>query len=79
MGRPASDMRSNTDQMRELGSLLRARRKELNLTQQDVADLADVGVRLVHELEHGSEAAKLGNVRKVLRVLGFRLCVEPSP
>lgn len=75
MARPASHLRQRAEAVSVVSRILRARRRDLGLTQQDVAELAGVGVRLVHEVEHGSEAVRLGNLRKILAVLGLQLAV----
>jgi len=56
-----------------LGQAIRDRRRALGLTQQDLADLADVGVRLVHEVERDATSVQLRNLLKLLDVLGLHL------
>jgi HTH-type transcriptional regulator/antitoxin HipB len=55
----------------------------LQLTQQDMADLADVSVRFVHEVERGKPGVRLDKLRAVLRALGLHLelapGIEPAP
>jgi y4mF family transcriptional regulator len=65
--------RSNADLRTTLGDLVRGRRRTLGLTQQDLADLADVGVRLVHEVEHDADAVQMKNVVRLLAALGLHL------
>lgn len=57
----------------QLGSALRARRKELTLTQFDLAELAGVSVRFLSDLERGKPSVQLGMVMAVARTLGWRL------
>ena len=45
--------------MDELGEQLRLRRRELGLSQADLADLADVSERTVRALEQGKHTARL--------------------
>lgn len=62
-----------------IGGAVRARRKQLGLRQQDLADLCGVGRRLVVELEAGSTQRDPG-VRKLVEmcdVLGLELSVAP--
>ncbi len=56
-----------------LGAAVRARRRELRLKQQDLADLAGVGVRLVHELENDHNAIRLDKLTAMLDALGLHL------
>jgi HTH-type transcriptional regulator / antitoxin HipB len=57
----------------QLGELIRRRRRELGLTQTDVADVADTNLRFVSELERGKPTARLENVMRVLATLGIEL------
>ena len=63
--------------VRSLGSQVRARRRELGLRQQDLADLAGCSTRFLHELEHDKPRLALDLVLEVLRVLGLTLVVAP--
>lgn len=56
-----------------IGAFVRAKRKELRLTQLEVAELAKVSDRFLRELEHGKPSAEIGKVIDVLAVLGFDL------
>lgn len=60
---------------RELGQLIRQRRKALGLTQLDAAGLCGVGERFLSELERGKPTASLGKTLQVLRRLGLTLSV----
>ena len=57
----------------DIGSALRAARRRLGLTQQEVADLAGLSDRTVRDLEKGSSSPSLGAVIAVAMVLGLRL------
>lgn len=59
----------------DIGSALRAARRRLGLTQQEVADLAGLSDRTVRDLEKGSSSPSLGAVIAVATVLGLRLDV----
>lgn len=58
---------------KQLGELIRSRRRELGLTQTEVADVADTNLRFVSELERGKPTARLENVMRVLATLGIEL------
>jgi len=66
-------MRGNTDSYANLGSAIRSRRRALKLTQEDLSDISGVSLRLVHELEHGKETVRLGNLIKILSSLGLHM------
>lgn len=61
------------DDPTQLGRALRARRKQLHLTQRDLAELAEVSVRFLSDLEGGKPSVQLGKVMMVARTLGWRL------
>lgn len=59
--------------LEQLSSDVRLRRKSLGLTQADLAAMAQVGTRFVHELEHGKVSVRLDKLASVLDVLGLEL------
>ncbi|MEH6664033.1 MAG: helix-turn-helix transcriptional regulator [Brevundimonas sp.] len=59
----------------DLGPLVRARRRALGLTQQDLADAAGTGRRFISELEAGKATVEFGKVLQVCRSLGLDLFV----
>jgi y4mF family transcriptional regulator len=61
----------------ELGAAVRNRRHELELTQEELADVARVTLRFVSELERGKESAQFAGIRRVLAALGLDLYVSP--
>lgn len=58
-------------ELQEIGLRISQRRKELNLTQEKVADLMDVSVQMVSNLERGIKAIKIDNLIKVSEILGI--------
>ena len=58
-----------------LASNVRDRRKQLGLTQTEVADLAGTSIRFVHTLENAKGTLRLDKVLDVLSVLGLDLRV----
>lgn len=57
----------------QLLTVLRARRKELGLTQRELADLAGVSTRFIHELEHGKATVQFDRVLAVATTLGLSI------
>ena len=57
----------------QLGDTLRAARKQLGLTQPQLALAAGVGVRFIVELEAGKPTLRLENVMRVIDALGGEL------
>ena len=56
-----------------LGASIRARRRELEITQQDLSDLAGVAVRSIHEIERGKPTIRLAVIVAALDALGLTL------
>jgi HTH-type transcriptional regulator/antitoxin HipB len=65
----------------QLGHALRAARKELGLTQPQLALAAGVGVRFIVDLEAGKPTVRLENVMRVIDALGGEIHLNglPSP
>lgn len=59
----------------DFGSLVRARRRVLGLRQSDLADLAGVSERFVHEVEAGKMTVRLDKLVDVLDAVGLHLQV----
>jgi len=57
--------------LKSIGVLLRTKRKQMKLTQSDVAGLCNVGVRFISELENGKPTMHFDKALKVLKHLGF--------
>lgn len=62
---------------KELGVRIRTRRKELELTQGELADVSSVTLRFVSELERGKATAQYGGIQRVLATLGMDLYLVP--
>lgn len=57
--------------MTEIASFIKYQRKKLNLTQEELASKAGVGIRFVRELEQGKETVQLDKVNQVLSLFGY--------
>lgn len=60
----------------ELGELIKTTRKSQGLTQKDLALVANVGVRLIIEMERGERNVNIGTVIKVCSLLGLNINIE---
>ncbi|MEO7588582.1 MAG: type II toxin-antitoxin system Y4mF family antitoxin [Arachnia sp.] len=59
--------------MEELGKQLKTRRRDLGLTQIELAELAGVSDRFVRSMEHGKSSLQFDSFKKVLDALGMEL------
>ncbi len=64
---------------RQLGDALRAARKQLGLTQPQLAPAAGVGVRFIVDLEAGKPTLRLQNVLRVIDALGGEIQLRDLP
>lgn len=62
--------------MKEIGEMIKNRRNELQLTQQNLADLAEVGINTVVAIERGTGNPSLGTLQKICDVIGYRVSLE---
>ena len=58
-----------------ISAFIKARRKQLKLTQPELAERAGVGLRFVRELEQGKQTVQLDKVNQVLALFGSELGV----
>ena len=61
-----------------LGSSVKSRRKELGMTQAELAMVSGTGVRFISDLENGKETCVLGKTLKVADSLGWELRLLPK-
>lgn len=62
-----------------LGEAVRRARKQLSLTQPQLALAAGVGVRFIVDLEAGKPTLRLENILRVLHAVGGSLAVSGLP
>jgi y4mF family transcriptional regulator len=59
----------------KLAKFIKDKRKQLQLTQPDLAEKAGVGLRFLRELESGKESLRLDKVNQVLALFGAEVGV----
>ncbi len=57
----------------DLINLIKDKRKQLHLTQQQLAERAGVGLRFIRELEQGKKTLRMDKVNQVLQLFGHQL------
>jgi len=63
----------NTQSPEQLGATIRARRRQLKVTQKDVAMTCGTGLRFIIDLEKGKPTCQIGKILQVLQALGLKL------
>ena len=57
----------------DLKTFIKEKRKLANLTQQEIAEKAGVGLRFIREMEQGKVTLRMDKVNQVLKLFGFEL------
>lgn len=57
----------------EIGCLVKKARKQLGVTQKDLALTSGTGLRFIIDLEKGKPTCQIGKVLTVLQTLGIKL------
>ena len=82
MKRYSTDTRYETDARRviasgrDLGEMLKMRRKELSIRQADLAEATGISPRLLGEMERGKEGIAWSKILMVANMLGIDLVLE---
>lgn len=61
---------------KEIGELLRKKRRAQHLTQGQVAEYCGVSIKFISEVERGKETAEIGKVLYLLNTLGIDLTAD---
>jgi len=62
--------------IKELGTTIRKRRKELSIDQKSLAEMAEVSVHTLSDIESGKANPTIEILDKILQVLGLELRVD---
>ena len=63
----------NTRTSEQLGAAIRARRRQLKVTQKNLAMTCGTGLRFIIDLEKGKPTCQIGKVLQVIQALGLEL------
>jgi y4mF family transcriptional regulator len=59
--------------MERLSTVIKSKRKEYQLTQEDLSIKSGVGLRLIREIEQGKQTMRMDKVNQVLALFGMQL------
>lgn len=65
-------------QISNIAAFVKYNREKLRLTQEQLADMAGVGIHFLRDLEQGRSALRLDKVNQVLKIFGQRLTISPN-
>lgn len=60
-----------SQELTSIGERIYQRRKQLGYTQEKLAELMDVSIQMVSNLERGNKAIKIDNLLKISKILGI--------
>jgi y4mF family transcriptional regulator len=60
----------------ELKDVMKQRREKLSITQQDLAEMAQVGIATVKDIERGKGNPSLSTIKKILEILGLEISYQ---
>ncbi len=66
-----------TNISQQIGTAIRVRRKQLGMTQQDVAEITGLQRQTISRVETGNEAVTFSTVVRIAAVVGLNLGVTP--
>lgn len=61
---------------KDLGEAIKIRRKELDITQPHLAELAQISINTLYKLEKGQGNPSLDVINKLAEVLGMELTIH---
>jgi y4mF family transcriptional regulator len=64
--------------MTELSKLIKQRRKEKGITQEELSAKSGLGLRLIREIEQGKTSMRVDKVNQLLNLFGMELMAAPK-
>jgi len=64
---------NTTKNPEQIGAAIRARRRQLKVTQKDLAMTCGTGLRFIIDLEKGKPTCQIGKILEVFNALGLKL------
>ena len=62
----------------QLGAVIRAKRRQLKVTQKDLALTCGTGLRFIIDLEKGKATCQIGKTLQVIQALGLTIQISES-
>mgnify|MGYP002626250779 FL=1 len=56
-----------------LAEVIKSRRKTLDISQQDLAEMAGIGLATIKNIERGKGNPSIGTVSKIMEILGMEI------
>lgn len=62
--------------MKHIGDSIKNRRKEFNITQRELAEMANVNINTLTQIEKGNGNPTVQSLQKILKILGMELTTK---
>lgn len=62
--------------MKEIGTIIKERRKEFGITQRTLAEMAEVNINTLTQMERGEGNPTVQTLEKVLTIIGMTLTAK---
>lgn len=62
--------------IQKIGHLIQQRRDHMRITQQQLADMADIGINTLYKIETGQANPTLGSLEKITDILGMEITLQ---
>ena len=66
----------NIQNPEQVGTAIRTRRKQLKVTQKELAMACGTGLRFIVDLENGKPTCQIGKILHVIQSLGLRFRID---
>lgn len=67
---------SNMTAIKNIGQVLQERRRHMNITQKQLADMADIGINTLYKIETGQANPTIESLQKIADVLGLEISLQ---
>ena len=61
---------------KQMGSFIKRRRKQLEITQQDLADMSSVSIRKISDIETSKTTTTIDTLNKICDILGLEIVLK---
>lgn len=62
--------------IQKIGQLIQQRRDNMRITQQQLADMADIGINTLYKIETAQANPTLESLQKITDVLGMEITIQ---
>lgn len=62
--------------IQQIGQLIQQRRTHLNITQKQLADMANIGINTLYKIETGQANPTLDSLQRIADILGMEIILQ---